>query len=67
MHERLCLTGCQRAVAGPIHGADGLPAGQPQGEVVLAIGRNPRRAQYGPDIQAEGEGNAHQPDKLQGR
>lgn len=63
----VCLTGVQRAFAGPVQGADVLPAGHPHGEVVLVIRRNPGRTQYGPDIQAEGEENAHQSDQLQRR
>lgn len=44
-----------------------LPAGQPHGQVVLVIRRDPRGTQYGPDIQTEGEENAHQSDQLQRR
>lgn len=44
-----------------------LPAGQPHGQVVLVIRRDPGGAQYGPDIQTEGEENAHQSDQLQRR
>lgn len=61
----VCLTGVQRAFAGPFQGADVLLAGHPQGQVVLVIRRDPRRTQYCPDIQAEGEENAHQSHQLQ--
>lgn len=59
--------GGQRAVAGPLHGTDGLPAGDPHGQIVLVIRRDPRWAQYGSDVQAQGEEDAHQTHQLQGR
>lgn len=63
----VCLTGGQSAFAGPLQGADALLAGHPHGQIVLVIRRNPRRTQYGPDIQAQGKKNAHQSDQLQWR
>lgn len=63
----VCLTGVQGAFARPFQGADVLQAGHPHGQVVLILRRDPSRTQYCPDIQAEGEENAHQSDQLQRR
>lgn len=54
------LTSGQRAVAGPVQGADRLPTGLPQGLVVLVLRSDPGRAHNGPDIQAQREEDAHQ-------
>lgn len=63
----MCLTGGQRAAAGPVHGADGLPAGHPQRQRVLVVGGDPRRAHHGPDVQTQREEDAHETHQLQGR
>lgn len=61
------LTRGQCAVAGPLRGYDGLPAGHPHGQIVLVIGRDPGRAQNGPDVQAQRQQHARQAHQLQRR
>lgn len=61
------LTRAQRAAAGPFQGADRLPAGLPQGQVVLVLRRDPRRAQRGPHVQTQREEDARESHQLEGR
>lgn len=62
---RRALTAAERGLAVPDVQAGGFPAGLPQGQVVLVVGRDPGRAQHGPQIQTQRQEDAHQPDQLQ--
>lgn len=62
---RRALTAAECGLAVPDVQAGGLPAGLPQGQVVLVVGRDPGRAQHGPQIQTQRQEDAHQPDQLQ--
>lgn len=64
---RVFLTSSQRLAAGPVHGADGFPTGLPQGQVVLVVRCDPRRAHDGPGIQTQRKEDAHESHQLQGR
>uniref|UniRef100_M3YLW4 Uncharacterized protein n=1 Tax=Mustela putorius furo TaxID=9669 RepID=M3YLW4_MUSPF len=62
---RRALTAAERGIAVPAVQAGGFPAGLPQGQVVLVVGRDPGRAQHGPQVQTQRQEDAHQPDQLQ--
>ncbi|KAF5928136.1 hypothetical protein HPG69_018369, partial [Diceros bicornis minor] len=62
---RRALTAAERGLAVPAVQAGGFPAGLPQGQVVLVVGRDPGRAQHGPQVQTQRQEDAHQPDQLQ--
>jgi hypothetical protein len=58
------LTAAERRLAVPDVQAGGFPAGLPQGQVVLVVGRDPGRTQHGPQVQAQRQEDAHQPDQF---
>ena len=62
---RGALTAAERGLAVPDVPAGGFPAGLPQGQVVLVVGRDPSRAQHGTQVQTQRQEDAHQPDQLQ--
>lgn len=62
---RQALTAAERGLAVPVVQAGGFPAGLPQGQVVLVVGRDPGRAQHGPQVQTQRQEDAHQPYQLQ--
>lgn len=59
------VTWSQSAAALPALRARRLPAGLPQGQVVLVVSSHPCRAHHGSHIQAERQEDAHQSDQLQ--
>lgn len=61
------VTWSQSAAALPALRARRLPAGLPQGQVVLVVSSHPCRAHHGSHIQAERQEDAHQSDQLQRR
>lgn len=62
---RRVLTAAERGLAVPDVRAGGLPAGLPEGQVVLVVGGDPGGAQHGPQVQTQRQEDAHQPDQLQ--
>lgn len=62
---RRTLTAAERGLAVPDVQAGRFPAGLPQGQVVLVVGRDPGRAQHSSQVQTQRQEDAHQPHQLQ--
>lgn len=59
------LTAAECGLAVPDVQVGGLPAGLPEGQVVLVVRCDPRRAQHCSQVQTQRQKDAHEPDQLE--